>query len=87
MLGYPTELRPFKKKCGTETNPVDPDQFNKDMLKKVNSTIKHLAKQIQKTDIGFKSAIDVQGKSRFINEEFLLVHFRHNLFTQKQRFK
>ena len=61
-LGYPTELRPFLKSCGNSANPVNPEQFNKDMLKKVNVVIKEIAAKLDNSALGIKSATDAQGK-------------------------
>ena len=53
-LGYPTELRPFLKSCGNTVNPVHPEQFSKDMLKKVNQVIKEIAAKLDVWLLVFK---------------------------------
>lgn len=60
-LGYPDELRAFLKSCGNPANPVDPEKFSKDMLQKVNVTIKEIAAKLNNEELGVKSATDAQG--------------------------
>jgi hypothetical protein len=67
-LGYPTELKPFLKSCGTGISPVDPDQYTKEMMSKVNETVKTISKTLIKNPT-MRSATDAQGKQ--FNIQFL----------------
>ena len=62
-LGYPTELRPFLKSCGNTVNPIHPEQFSKDMLKKVNQVIKEIAAKLDVSAPGVQTATEAQGKT------------------------
>ena len=58
-LGYPVELRPFLKSCAKK-DEIDPDNFSKDMQKRVDETLKEISKKIPASN-KFKSCTDAQG--------------------------
>ena len=60
-LGYPTELKPFLKSCGSGVSPVMPEQYTKEMMVKVNEAVKSISKAL-KTNPAMRSATDAQGK-------------------------
>ena len=60
-LGYPTELRAFLKSCGTTTQSVDPDVYNKPMCARVDDVLKTISNLMDKTDA--KTSTDAQGSS------------------------
>ena len=63
-LGYPTELKPFLKSCGSGISPVNPNQYTKEMMLKVNETVKTIYKSLNKNP-AMRSATDAQGKKSF----------------------
>jgi hypothetical protein len=60
-LGYPTEIKPFLKSCGSGVSPVIPEQYTKEMMVKVNETVKSISKAL-KANPAMRSATDAQGK-------------------------
>ena len=58
-LGYPVELRPFLKSCANK-DEIDPDNFTKDMQKRVDETLKEISMKIPASS-KFKSCADAQG--------------------------
>lgn len=58
-LGYPVELRPFLKSCANN-DEIDPDNFTKEMQKRVDMTLKEIALKIPSSN-KFKSCADAQG--------------------------
>ena len=52
------------KSCGSGISPVNPNQYTKEMMLKVNETVKTISKSLNKNP-AMRSATDAQGKKSF----------------------
>ena len=75
-LGYPVELRQFLKSCAHD-DEIDPDNYTKDMQKKVDQKLLEISKKIPASE-RFKSCMDAQGKSTH-NHKLRLNRFSNNI--------